>query len=269
MHMTTTRWTHAVALGCTLATTLACSKANTTTDNQTNPVRTVDPTATMPASVANAASAAANNAPTGPGSASVVVAAAASPSAAASAKPSAVPSTGAGATVVATSAVPSAINTAGASSARTAQTALDALATAATATAKRLATPPQMVASGASGNHYVVGYNALSGCAVDAPCTGTVTLTATGGYHINNEFPYKFVVDAAPGIEWQTSDGRSFGKGTGEFVKTGELTALISLRYRGKQAGTARLAGTFKMSVCSEANCQVESVPLAVTATFQ
>ncbi len=100
-------------------------------------------------------------------------------------------------------------------------------------------------------------------------CTGTITLTATGGYHINDEYPYRFVVDQAPGAEWLVSDGKGFGKSTGDFKKTAPTVAELALRYRGKQVGPARLSGTYKMSICSEANCQVETVPLSVSVNFR
>lgn len=106
-------------------------------------------------------------------------------------------------------------------------------------------------------------------CAVGAECTGSITLTANGGYHINNEYPYKFVGDSTAGASWLASDGKSFGRATGEFQKTTDYVAVLAVRYRGTQAGSVRLSGTYKMSVCSEANCQVESVPLAVNVVFQ
>ncbi len=128
--------------------------------------------------------------------------------------------------------------------------------------------PVQYATTSASGNHYNAVLTARTECAVGAECAGTITLTASGGYHINDEYPYRFVVDEVPGAEWLSTDGKGFGKTTGDFKKTAPTVAELGLRYRGKQAGPARLSGAYKMSVCSEANCQVETVPLSVNVIF-
>jgi hypothetical protein len=127
----------------------------------------------------------------------------------------------------------------------------------------------QYATTSAGGNHFSVAVSARTECPVGTDCAGTITLTASGGYHINDEYPYRFVVDAAPGVEWLAADGKGFGKSSGDFTKTAPVVAQLALRYKGKQAGPVRLSGTYKMSVCSEANCQVETVPLAVNVTFR
>lgn len=129
--------------------------------------------------------------------------------------------------------------------------------------------PVQYASTSAGGDHFAVAVSARTECPVGMECSGTITLTANGGYHINDEYPYRFLVDASPAVDWLTSDGKGFGKTTGELKKTSATTAEVAFRYRGKQAGAARLSGTYKLSICSEANCQVETVPLAVGITVR
>ena len=129
--------------------------------------------------------------------------------------------------------------------------------------------PVQYTTTSAAGNHYNVAVSARTECAVGADCNGTITLTASGGYHINDEYPYRFAVDDPSGASWLAADGKGFGKSSGDFKKTAPTVAELAVRYRGTQAGVARLSGTYKMSVCSDANCQVESVPLAFNVTFR
>jgi len=130
-------------------------------------------------------------------------------------------------------------------------------------------TSVQYASTSASGSHYNVAVSARTDCPVGAECNGTITLTASGGYHINDEYPYRFVTDDSPGVDWLAADGKGFGKTSGDFKKTTATTADVGIRYRGKQAGVAHLSGTFKMSVCSDANCQVETVPLTINVTMR
>jgi hypothetical protein len=131
-----------------------------------------------------------------------------------------------------------------------------AVATAAPSVSAKV--PPKFASAGVNGNHFQLGLSAQDDCAVGAECTGSISLTATGGYHINNEYPYKFIGDASGNYDWISSGANSFSKAGGNFAKTSETTAVMSFRYRGKAPGAARLSGTYKMSVCSEANCQIE-----------
>ena len=97
-------------------------------------------------------------------------------------------------------------------------------------------------------------------CASGATCEARVVLTALGGYHVNQDYPFKFVAAPAVGVALD---------GPGSFALDGEKRGTMTLKFRPSAPGTATLIGTFKLSVCSEATCEIESasVELAIPVT--
>lgn len=95
----------------------------------------------------------------------------------------------------------------------------------------------------------------------------TLRLAASGEYHVNKEYPYKFVAAAAPGVQFLgNGDANTFSRAAGDFREEGEKAATMTVRFKPSSAGEARVSGTYKMSVCSAENCQIETqaVTLAV-----
>ncbi len=90
-------------------------------------------------------------------------------------------------------------------------------------------------------------------CQVEAPCEARVILTALGDYHVNEKYPTKLVADATPGLEID---------GTGSFSPDGRV-GTMALLFHASKAGTAKIAGTFMLSVCNDENCQIESPKIA------
>jgi hypothetical protein len=87
-----------------------------------------------------------------------------------------------------------------------------------------------------------------------------VTLTPKGGYHTNDQYPYKFkAADPPPdGVTFpkpvlQRADG-SFEKARGSF----------RVPFVAAKAGKFTIGGTLSLSVCSDANCIMDKVPLDV-----
>lgn len=90
--------------------------------------------------------------------------------------------------------------------------------------------------------------------------TVEVTLTPKGGYHTNAQYPYKFKLnDPAPeGVSYpkpilQRADG-SFEEKKGSF----------KVPFTAAKAGNVTIAGVLSLSVCSDANCIMDKVPLDV-----
>jgi hypothetical protein len=146
-----------------------------------------------------------------------------------------------------------------------------ATATATATTAAASAAAPAPVALKAAASH-LAGKNfvldaASPGCRVDTPCTMTVRLAAVGEYHVNKEYPYKFVAAVAPGVQFLGSgDANTFSRAAGDFREDGEKAATLTVRFKPTAAGEAHVSGTYKMSVCSAENCQIETptITLAV-----
>lgn len=103
-------------------------------------------------------------------------------------------------------------------------------------------------------------------CTVGEACIAKVSLTALAGYHVNKEYPYKFTAQATKDVEFLGKDpaGTSvFTKSAGDYTAVGEEGAVMTVRFRPKQAGKASVEGTYKFSVCSAQNCQIETAELA------
>lgn len=113
-------------------------------------------------------------------------------------------------------------------------------------------TPAKPAATGAplaSKAFYRVDAGLATPCARGAACEARLVLTALGDYHVNKDYPFKFVGDPAPALQL---DGTSF---TLEDAKHATLT----IRFRPQAAGTTKLAGVFKLSVCSDDTCEIEA----------
>lgn len=91
-------------------------------------------------------------------------------------------------------------------------------------------------------------------CAAGAACEARIVLTALGAYKVNKEYPFKFVADPGPGVAIE---------GTGSFAPTGAKTGTMTVRFRAEAAGTSRVSGTFKLSVCTDEICKIEAPKVA------
>ena len=135
-----------------------------------------------------------------------------------------------------------------------------------TATPPKELIPLKPAATRMSGKNFVLDA-ASPGCRVDTPCTMTLRLSASGEYHVNKEYPYKFTAEAAPGLQFLGSgDANTFSRAAGDFREDGEKTATLTVRFKPSSPGEARVSGKYKMSVCSAENCQIETqaITLAV-----
>jgi hypothetical protein len=121
------------------------------------------------------------------------------------------------------------------------------------------ATPLKPASTRVAGKNFTLDA-ASPGCRVDVPCAMTLRLAASGEYHVNKEYPYKFLAAAAPGVQFLGSgDANTFSRTAGDFREDGEKTGTMTVRFKPSTAGEARVSGTYKMSVCSAENCQVET----------
>ena len=93
----------------------------------------------------------------------------------------------------------------------------------------------------------------LPPCTIGATCEARLVLHALGGYKVNAEYPTKFVGDeAATALD-----------GTGTFATEAKTRGVMTVRFRPTAAGTARVSGAFKLSVCTDAVCKIEAPQVA------
>ncbi len=107
---------------------------------------------------------------------------------------------------------------------------------------------------------------ATPGCKAGTECTMTIKLVTAGDWHVNKEYPYKFVATAAPNVTFLgKGDATAFTRANGDFVEQGEKSGLMTVRFTPAAAGDTSVAGTYKFSVCSAEQCQIEQEKLDLT----
>lgn len=116
-----------------------------------------------------------------------------------------------------------------------------------------LAAPLPAGAARIDGNQFHVDVAAQPGCAAGADCAVFADLTATGGFKVNTEYPFKFV--ASPGAAIAPA---------ATFAPTAVQHGRLILRFRRPSAEPVRVAGDFKLSVCNADRCLIEVAPLVV-----
>ena len=121
----------------------------------------------------------------------------------------------------------------------------------------------------ACGTNFVVDAMPTVGCRSGEPCQVNVKLLALGDYHINDEYPYRFVADGKPLVQFSGTDpgGQTvFSKTAGDWQKIDAKTGAMAVHLFVSSPGSYTISGTFKLSVCSGANCVLDQRP--VSATF-
>jgi|HubBroStandDraft_1064217.scaffolds.fasta_scaffold604406_2 hypothetical protein len=122
------------------------------------------------------------------------------------------------------------------------------------------------------GNHYIIDAVPAGDCAAGANCAVTVKLAAQGDYHVNQQYPYKFTAAQAAGVTYLGSDTNGpnvFTKTAGDFAIGDEKTATMTVKFKAAAKGSVAIGGTFKLSVCSSQNCQLEQQDVSVNVTVK
>lgn len=96
----------------------------------------------------------------------------------------------------------------------------------------------------------------LAECKAGTACQVELLLTAMGDYKVNKDYPFKFIADEKPGLSVH---------GNGSFAHQGKQSGALTVKFHADAAGTAQLAGTFKLSVCTEATCEIEEPKIALS----
>ena len=123
----------------------------------------------------------------------------------------------------------------------------------------------------ARGNNFVVNAN-VANCNANAECKIELRLEAVGDFHVNKEYPYKFKATAATGVTYLGKDANDtaiFSKAAGDFAldDKNEKLGVMTVRFKSANKGAVSIAGVFKLSVCSAANCQLETANVTVPVT--
>jgi hypothetical protein len=121
-------------------------------------------------------------------------------------------------------------------------------------------------------DNFFIDTSSPPGCAPGAMCTAGFRLVATGDFHINDQYPYRFKADDAKDLQFFGTDvgGKSvFSKAAGDWQKSDAKSGAMTVRFAPAGAGQKTVAGTFKLSVCSEANCLLEQRQVSAVVLVQ
>jgi hypothetical protein len=127
---------------------------------------------------------------------------------------------------------------------------------------------PKPASKHIDGSHFALDV-ASPGCLAGQDCSMTIKLAATGDYHVNKEYPFKFIGAPSSGLTFLgKSEANIFTRAAGDYVPQGEKAGLMTVRFKAGSAGDTRVTGKYKLSVCSDAQCQIEEqaveLPLSV-----
>jgi hypothetical protein len=123
----------------------------------------------------------------------------------------------------------------------------------------------------ADGDHFSVDGALVGSCSPGSECSVALKVTVRDEYHVNMEFPHKFTAVDAPGVEFLGKDPSKknvFSKTAGDFVSNDPKSAVLTVRFK-SQAGSPTIQGTLKLGVCSEQNCLLPQVEIAVPVTVK
>jgi hypothetical protein len=98
-------------------------------------------------------------------------------------------------------------------------------------------------------------------CNAGSPCSVTLKLVATGDFHVNDEYPYRFKADDAPGVAFLGTDQNgknTFSKAAGDWQKADAKSGAMTVKFIPADANAGSIAGTLKLSVCSAGACLLE-----------
>ena len=107
-------------------------------------------------------------------------------------------------------------------------------------------------------------------CTAGSACGVALKLVATGDFHINDEYPYRFKADDAPGVDFLGKDDggkNTFSKAAGDWQKTDAKSGAMTVKFIPTDASAKSIGGTLKLSVCSAGACLLEQRQVTTTVT--
>jgi hypothetical protein len=135
--------------------------------------------------------------------------------------------------------------------------------------------PPTPVAPAAAadcrhavcGESFFVDAVAKDGCSSGGQCEVSLKLVATGAFHVNDQYPYRYKAEPTSAVEFLGTDptGKNvFSKPAGDWAQTGAKSGILTVHLAPSAKGTSTISGVFKLSVCSEQNCLIEQPRVSV-----
>jgi hypothetical protein len=116
--------------------------------------------------------------------------------------------------------------------------------------------------------NFFVDVVAPNDCVAGGTCRMTLKLAATGDFHVNDEYPYRFRADDAQGVTFAGTDGAGknvFSKAAGDWTKGDAKSGSMAVTFLPSSKSSLTISGIFKLSVCSKENCLLEQRQVGAT----
>ena len=94
----------------------------------------------------------------------------------------------------------------------------------------------------------------LASCKAAAACEAKLVVHSLGGYKVTAEDPSKFVAKPAHGVTVE---------GTGSFAVGSKTIGTMTVTFRAAAAGSAKISGALKLSVCTDEVCEIAAPVVA------
>lgn len=98
---------------------------------------------------------------------------------------------------------------------------------------------------------------------VGAAGTVQLVLDAKAPFKVNQEYPYSFSLNEAPGVKFASM------KVAEDAVKLEQKRATMNIPFTPSEAGERTISGTFKFSVCTDEQCLIKKQELALAVNVQ
>jgi hypothetical protein len=108
---------------------------------------------------------------------------------------------------------------------------------------------------------YTITTATVGECKAGAECTATITIEATGDYHVNESYPFKFTA-AAPGVEFHGASGNVYVGG--DFARVSKTKGVMTLKFKPAAAGDVAISGVYKICICTDKICQPTTTNVTV-----
>lgn len=122
------------------------------------------------------------------------------------------------------------------------------------------ASQPSPAAATVEADPYLVVIRSTGPYQVGATGSVTVSLTAKAGFHINDQYPYRFTT--SPPVAGVSYPKPVLERADGKFE---EKSAVFDVPFIAARAGEYTVGGVLNLSVCNASSCIVHKAPLDVT----
>jgi len=102
---------------------------------------------------------------------------------------------------------------------------------------------------------------------VGSELTSNITVTPSGEFHVNTDFPTKITLEPPDGVKLMKTEYTAGGssKAQGDASAFSEKTMAFAVKATADKPGSYEIKGTFKFAVCKVDQCFPKKQPITIT----